>query len=177
MAAPSLVWYGDCPAMLRATLVDSGLQLLQCPERDAWAGASACVVACPAANVEALHESFKTLPPLQELSFRIPAGRLIIWDPHALCPATVRTDTGKTGVPRPATPPSARDPWQLNDYALARWVHLTEFLVRLPAVSACCVFLQGVRLTLFETGRQRDRQTERQTGRQTGRQAQTQRYA
>ena len=134
MAAPSLVWYGECPALLRATLEGAGLLLEQPPERDAWEGASACVVACPAANVEALHESFETLPPLQELSFRIPAGRLIIWDPHALCPPTVRTNTGKTGVPRPASPPSARDPWQLNDYALARWAHLAGFLVRPPTV-------------------------------------------
>ncbi len=139
-AAPALVWYGECPAPLRATLVEAGLRLLQpAAERDAWADATACVVACPQADVEALHESLRVLPSLQELSFRIPAGRLIIWDPHALCPATVPTDVGMTGVPRPAGRPSARDPWHLNDYALARWVHIVGFLVRAAVSSQCAV--------------------------------------
>ena len=133
MAAPAVtvVWYGECPAVLRDTLNDAGLRLLP-TEKGAWEAAQACVVACPPADVDALHESFEMLPPLQELSFRIPAGRLIIWDPNGLCPATVKTDIGMTGVPRPAGPPSAHDPWHLNDYALARWVHIVGFLVRLP---------------------------------------------
>lgn len=130
MAAPALVWYGECPAAVRATLLDAGFRLLSTTdEQGSWMEAQACVVACPAADVEALHESLRRLPPLQELSFRIPARRLLIWDPHALCPATVRTDIGVTGVPRPTGQPSARDPWHLNDYALARWVHIVGFLV------------------------------------------------
>eukprot|EP01043_Picozoa_sp_COSAG02_P008636 COSAG02_NODE_280_length_25797_cov_66.644447_15_plen_146_part_00 len=129
MAAPALVWYGECPVALRATLAGAGLRLLPA-ERDAWTDANACVIACPPADSEVLHESFRVLPPLQELSFRIPAGSLIIWDPYAQCPATVPTDVGMTGVPRPAGLPSARDPWHLNDYALARWAHIVGFLVR-----------------------------------------------
>jgi hypothetical protein len=132
----ALAWYGERPAAeVRTALAAAGLELLPA-DRRSWQGvAQACIVACPPANEEALHASFAELPPLQELSFRLPAGRLLIWDPCGACAATVPTDIGMTGVARPAGPPSASDPWQLNDYALARWVHITAFLVLRPPSS------------------------------------------
>ena len=113
--APVVAWIGDTgsPAArdVRAQLRAAGLQLPQAPPFPD--SPTACVIACPPADAEALHASFAALPSLQDLSLRVPARRVLVWDPCAENPATVPTDVGMTGIQRPAegSPPSNRDPW------------------------------------------------------------------
>ena len=114
-AAPVVAWIGDTdsPAArdVRAQLRAAGLQLPPTPPFPD--NSTACVIACPPADAEALHASFAALPSLQDLSLRVPARRVLVWDPCAENPATVATDVGMTGIQRPAegSPPSNRDPW------------------------------------------------------------------
>ena len=128
---PHLAWYGGAPTAeahaVLGTLTNLGFALREATGSGTWEEAHGVIVACPPATlVGALDPSFTALPPLQELSFRQPASRLLIWDPCGESVASVATDLGVTGVARPAGPPSATDPWQLNDYGLARWVHITH---------------------------------------------------
>ena len=140
-----LAWYGGAPTpgatAALAALTTLGFAAPAAGSTVSWQEAHAVIVACPAANQEeGLDPSFAALPSLQELSFRQPASRLLIWDPFGDREATVATDLGMTGVARPAGPPCALDPWQLNDYGLARWVHVTEFLVGFEhdRLATCC---------------------------------------
>ena len=124
-ATPLLCWLGAHDPALVAALSSAGLQVVGADKANE---ACAVVVNAPAADADATFQ----LPRLQELRFKQPASRLIIldraWDRRH--EREVPTTPGMTGVPKPVGPPSRGDPWQINDYARAKWVMQTQFLVR-----------------------------------------------
>ena len=112
---PQVACYGTRERVLAATTALEAAGFKVVANAVATSPLAAVIIGCPDADQDA--SCFcPHLPALQDLSFQLPARRVVIvdlsWD--ARHDRLIPMERGMTGIPKPVGEPKRGDPWQVN---------------------------------------------------------------